>query len=166
MRWSYKSSQQSYQWRERMDSILLKGLSKKEKESFLAIFTQKNIAQGETIKKEGEALKKAFFLTEGEIGLRKISSEEEMEVATIKGGDDTFFSLACMLLSGKSLTTVVAKKECKILEILQEDFYQFCEENEIIGIKILRNTTQMLTSFLQKSDVKIAEMYKTLEEVL
>ena len=149
-----------------MDSRLFKGLSQKEKESFLAIFTQINIAKGETIKKEGEALKKAFFLTEGEITLRKTSSEEEMEVSIIKGGEDVFFSLSCMLLSGKSLTTVITTKESKILEVSQHDFYHFCQENEKIGVKILQNSTQMLTSFLQKSDVKIAEMYKTLEEVL
>lgn len=149
-----------------MDSKLFKGLNQKEKASFLAIFTQISIAKGETIKKEGEALKKAFFLTEGEITLRKTSSEEEMDVGIIKGGEDIFFSLSCMLLSGKSLTTVVTTTESKILEIAQHDFYNFCQKNEKIGVKILQNTTEMLTSFLQKSDIKIAEMYKTLEEVL
>jgi len=149
-----------------MNSNLAQGLDEKEKELLLAIFSEIKVAKDQIIKKEGEALQKAFFLKEGEVLITKSSSEEEMQVGIAKGGDDIFFSITCMLQGGKSLTTVVATKESAILEVTQKDFFDFCQKNPQIGVKVLINVTQMMTNFLKKSDEKIAEMYKTLEEVL
>jgi len=149
-----------------MDSSLLKGLNEKEKELFFTIFTKLKIAKDQIIKQEGDTLQKAFFLMQGEVLIKKSSSEEDMQVAVIKGGEDVFFSITCMLQNGKSLTTVVATKESVTLEVAQKDFLNFCQQNPQIGVKILTNITQMMAGFLKKSDEKIAEMYKTLEEVL
>jgi len=149
-----------------MDSSLLKGLSEKEKETFFTIFSELKIAKDQIIKQEGDALQKAFFLTEGEVLIKKSSSEEEMQVGVAKGGDDIFFSITCMLYNGNSLTTVVTTKESVILEVAQKDFFDFCQKNPQIGVKVLTNVTQLMARFLKKGDEKIAEMYKTLEEVL
>ena len=149
-----------------MNSSLLQGLNEKEKELFLAVFTETKIAKNQIIKKEGDSLEKAFFLIQGELTVLKSSSEEDMQVAVITGGEDVFFSISCMLHNGTSLTTVRATKESVILEVVQKDFFDFCQKNPQIGVKILINVTQTMTRFLKKSDEKIAEMYKTLEEVL
>ena len=149
-----------------MESELFEGLNREEKESFLNIFTQRSIEKGTTIKKEGEHIKRAFFLKEGEISISKHSSDEEMNLAKIQGGEDIIFSLDSLIDGGQSLTTIVATKKSTILEIEQKKFLNFCDANPIIGNKILQNITKILVRFLRKSDDKISEMYKTLEEVL
>ena len=149
-----------------MESKLLDGLAKREQEKFLEICTTRNIEAGERIKKEGEKLSKAFFLLDGEVSVLKTSSNEAMEVATLPSSEDIWFSITCMLQNGKSLTSVVAKEECSVLELTQKDFYAFCQREPQIGVVVLQNVVKLISGYLQKSDEKIAEMYKTLEEVL
>jgi len=149
-----------------VESSLVRGLNKKEQEQFLSIFKELKIAKNKIIKKEGDALKKAFLLTQGEVVVKKSSSEEDMQVSVVSAGEDVFFSITCMLQNGNSLTTVQATKESVILELQQKDFFDFCQKNPQIGVKVLINVTQMVSQFLKESDEKIAEMYKTLEEVL
>ena len=149
-----------------MESRLLDGLSSVQKEKFLKICEQKKVHAGERMKKEGQKLSKAFFLVEGKVSVLKTSSSEEMEVAALTKDDDIWFSITCMLQNGKSLTSVVAKEECTILELTQKDFYDFCHDEPEIGVAVLQNVVKLISGFLQKSDEKISEMYKTLEEVL
>ncbi len=149
-----------------MESRLLEGLSPEQKEKFLKKGTEKKIQAGKRIKKEGEKLSAAFFLLEGEVSVLKSSSSEEMEVATLSSEPDIWFSITCMLQDGESLTSVVAKDECLILELAQKEFYAFCRDDPEAGVILLQNVLKLISGFLQKSDQKIAEMYKTLEEVL
>lgn len=149
-----------------MDSLIFNGLSDEEKKSFLKSFKQKEVKKDEIIKKENEKIEKAFFLIDGEVEVRKKSAGEDMQVATIKDGDGICFSITCMLDGGKSLTTVIATKKSVIMEISRKDFINFSQANPDIGVKILQNVTKMLCNIIRKSDDKITEMYKTLEEVL
>ena len=149
-----------------MDSLIFNGLSNEEKNSFLKSFKQKEIKKDKIIKNEGEKIEKVFFLIEGEVEVRKKSSGEDMQVAKITNGEGICFSITCMLDGGKSLTTIIATKNSVIMEISRKDFISFSQANPAIGVKILQNVTKMLCNIIRKSDDKIAEMYKTLEEVL
>jgi len=149
-----------------MESELFEGLDPQEKSSFLALFDHKKIDKETTIKKEGEKLEGAFFLLDGEVSVRKRSSDEEMEVASIQGGEDLLFSLDSLVDGGPSLTTVIATRPSTILEIDRQAFWEFCRNNPAAGAKVLENLTIRLVQILRKSDEKVAEMYKTLEEVL
>lgn len=149
-----------------MESSLFAGLREAEKQLFLEVFQEKKIPKDQLVKQEGERMQKAFFLREGELLVQKQTSDENMEIGRIGSDEDIFFSVDCLLYEGNSLTTVKATQESIILEILQKDFFDFCQNNEAVGVKILANLTQLLIQFLRKNDSKIAEMYKTLEEVL
>ena len=149
-----------------MKSRLFEGLNEKERSDFLARFKSKKFAQGETIKQEGQRFDRAFFITSGSVEVRRKSSEEEMVVAQIGGGDDVLFSADSLIDGGVSLTTVIATKESEAIMIEKGVFADYCRQNPQIGAKVLMNLTKMLTQFLRKGDEKIAEMYKTLEEVL
>jgi len=149
-----------------MDSLLFEGLSKDEKENFLNSFAKRKIKKAEVIKKENEVQDKAFFLLEGEVSVIKKSSGEDMQVCNIKGGEDIFFSVTCMIDGGESSTTVIANKASIIMEISQKEFMLFYQANPSIGIKVLENSVKLLTKIIRKNDEKITEMYKTLEEVL
>ena len=149
-----------------MESKLFNGLDEEEKNSFLSLFVKKSIESSVTLKKEGESMHKAFFLLEGEVSVRKHSSDEEMEVATVRGGDDILFSLDTLIRTGESITTVVTAEKSTILEIEQKQFLAFCRDYPVAGTKLLQNIAILLVTFLRKSDDKITEMYKTLEEVL
>ena len=149
-----------------MNSRLFEGLDEKERTAFLGLFETKKIAKGDTIKKEGQSRSDAFFLTNGSVEVRRKSSEEEMAVAQIEGGEDVLFSADSLIDGGVSLTTVIATQESEAIFVKRSDFIDFCRQNPQAGAKVLLNLTAMLTQFLRKGDEKIAEMYKTLEEVL
>ncbi len=149
-----------------MESRLLDGLNEEEKSAFLALFENKKIAKGETIKKEGQKRTDAFFVTAGSVEVRRSSTDEEMAVAQMEGGEDVLFSADSLIDGGVSLTTVIATKESEAIFIERRKFENFCRQNPETGTKLLLNLTKMLTQFLRKGDEKIAEMYKTLEEVL
>ncbi|RRS31967.1 MAG: hypothetical protein P794_02505 [Epsilonproteobacteria bacterium (ex Lamellibrachia satsuma)] len=148
-----------------MDNALFKRLNSQEKEAFLNLFREKKIQKGQIIKQEKTNTENAFFLKEGELLVKKNTSDDMMEIATVST-EDVCFSITCLVDGGKSTTSVSAKKDSIILEITQKDFFAFCERNPETGVKILKNATIMLAKFLRKSDEKNAEMYKTLEEVL
>ncbi len=149
-----------------MESKLFSNLSSKEKELFLNFCQKEQIQKKQIIKKEGENPKKAFFLLKGEVIIKKNSSQGEIEVATIKGGEDVLFSFTCMIDGKASLTTVQAKSECTLLSFDKRSFFTFCNQNPKTGIKILQNALELMATFLRNSDEKIAQMYQTLEEVL
>ncbi len=149
-----------------MDSLIFEGLSDDNKKDFLKSFKQKEIKKDEIIKNENEKLEKAFFLIEGEVKVEKEFSGKNMQVCNIDAEEDIFFSITCMLDSGKSLTTVVAKKKSIIMEISKKELINFCQTNPTIGIKILENINKLLSKIIRKNDNKIFKMYKTLEEVL
>ncbi len=149
-----------------MDSLIFEGLSDDNKKKFLKSFKQKEIKKDEIIKNENEKLEKAFFLIEGEVEVKKEFSGENMQVCNIKAEEDIFFSITCMLDSGKSLTTVVAKKNSVIMEISKKELINFCQINPTVGIKILENINKLLSKIIRKNDNKISKMYNTLEEVL
>ncbi len=149
-----------------MQSRLFANLSREEQEKFLALCTKERIPKGSLIKKEGERVRKAFFLIEGEVAVKKSSSQGEMEVATIKGGEDVVFSFTCMIDGGKSLTTIVAKSECSLLSFDKKVWLKFCEQNPKSGIVLMQNALELMALFLRNSDEKIIQMYQTLEEVL
>ncbi|BAF69208.1 Crp/Fnr family transcriptional regulator [Nitratiruptor sp. SB155-2] len=148
-----------------MENPIFEGLNEEEKRSFLSLFTKKEVQKGDVIKQEGDRLKKGFFLENGRLVVKKHSSEGEIEVATISDSS-LFFSLTCLVDGGKSLTTVEAQENSTILEISQKEFFAFCQKNPATGVKILKNITLLLAKYLRKSDEKIVQMYKTLEEVL
>ncbi len=149
-----------------MQSRLFTGLEPQEQERFLALCTKEHVPKGTLIKKEGERVKKAFFLIEGEMAVKKNSSQGEMEVATIKGGEDVVFSFTCMIDGGKSLTTIVAKTECSLLSFDKKVWLKFCEQNPKSALVLMQNALELMASFLRKSDEKLIQMYQTLEEVL
>ena len=147
-----------------MNSVIFDGLSKEEKEEFLSVFEKRSFKAGDIIKKEGQSRKCAFFVTEGEVIIKK--GKDETEIGTIKGGEDLFFSVTCLIDGGKSLTTVKAKTDTKTLRITQKKLFDFCQKNPQIGEKVMENIAKLLAKFLRRSDEKIVQMYTTLEEVL
>ncbi len=149
-----------------MDSKLFANMDTKTKEAFLQLCKKEQIKSGTIIKKEGAKTDKAFFLLEGTVSVKKSSSQGEMEVATIKGGEDVLFSFTCMIDGGKSLTTIEATSNCVLLSFTKKEFLHFCTQNSEAGNQILQNALSMMAAFLRKSDEKIAQMYQTLEEVL
>ncbi len=149
-----------------MDSKLFANMDSKTKEVFLQLCKKEPIKSGTIIKKEGAKTDKAFFLLEGTVNVKKSSSQGEMGVATIQGGEDVLFSFTCMLDGGKSLTSIEATSDCVLLSFTKKEFLQFCTQNPEAGNQMLVNALSMMAAFLRKSDEKIAQMYQTLEEVL
>ncbi len=149
-----------------MKSRLFANLSPQEQEQFLQICKKEQIQKGAVIKKEAQKVEKAFFLIEGEVVVKKSSSQGEMEVATIKGDEDVIFSFTCMIDGGATLTTVQARSNCMLYSFTKKDFFGFCKQNPKIGIKLLQNALEIMAIFLRRSDEKIVQMYQTLEEVL
>ncbi len=151
----------------KIGSRLFDKIDKAPLETLYGTFKEKEVEDGTVLRKEGESVKSAFFLLEGEISVSKHSGENEtLEVATVKEGEDICFSLSSLIDGGKSLTTLKAKGKSKIAEISQGDFFNFCTNYPDAGVVLLHNVLNTMTGFLRQSDDKIAEMYKTLEEVL
>ncbi len=125
----------------------------------------KEYEKGSILKKEGEQGKMAFFIQEGEVVVKKSSSEGEMDVAIINS-EEICFSLTCLIDGGESLTTVEAVKKTKVILIEQKSFFDLCRKEPALGVKILANVAKLMAGFLRNADDKIAQMYKTLEEVL
>ncbi|ADV45820.1 Crp/Fnr family transcriptional regulator [Nitratifractor salsuginis] len=148
-------------------SQLFDGLDSKQIEEVLSAFASHTVPKGTVLREEGKATTAAFFLEIGSIRVHKHSSEgEELEIAVIEGGEDVLFSLTSLVDGGSSLTKLITASECTIREIDRKKFLDFCRKHPEIGMVLLKNLTQALARFLRRSDEKIAEMYKTLEEVL
>ncbi|WP_292662659.1 Crp/Fnr family transcriptional regulator [Nitratifractor sp.] len=145
---------------------LLEGVSAKARDAFLARCKEEKVPKGTVLKKEGQSAPGAFSLEKGTLSIRRRSGDEEMEVAVATPKDGILFSLTCLVDGGPSLTTVVVVEECTIRRIDRADCDAFCAEEPEAAAEVLRNLSRLLAGHLRKSDAKIAEMYKTLEEVL
>jgi len=145
---------------------LLEGVGDKARDAFLARCKEEKVSEGTVLKQEGQSAPGAFSLEKGTLSIRRRSGEEEMEVAVATPEDHILFSLTCLVDGGPSLTTVVAAGECTLRRIDRTAFEAFCAGEPEAAAQVLRNLTRLLAGHLRKSDAKIAEMYKTLEEVL
>ncbi|QOP45807.1 Crp/Fnr family transcriptional regulator [Sulfurimonas paralvinellae] len=149
-----------------MEKEIFNDLDTGEKQEFLQMFTNREINKDDLIRSEGEKYKSGFYLLSGKIAVIKNSSSEDIEVIEATKDDDIFFSFSSLIDSGMSLTTIKAKTSCTIAEISDKEFFEFCQKNPQIGVKIMQRSMNMLMRFLRNSDKKLTEMYKTLEEVL
>ncbi|WP_353663139.1 cyclic nucleotide-binding domain-containing protein [Hydrogenimonas sp. SS33] len=127
---------------------------------------RKEVARGEKLRKEGQTCDSAFFLLEGAVSVTKRSGDEDVEVATVRGGEDVCFSLTSLIDGGVSLTTL-SVTEAGAIAVLEKDVFEdFCKSHADAGVILKGNILSALAGFLRQADGKIAEMYKTLEEVL
>lgn len=148
------------------DKGIFADLNDDEKQEFAKIFEEKALQESTTLREEGKKYATAFYLLEGEIGVYKKSSGNETKVTSINDTQDIFFSFTSLIDAKKSLTTLICAKECKIAEVKRGDFFNFCSNNPKAGVKILKKSCEMLSSFLRIGDERLMQMYKTLEEVL
>lgn len=103
--------------------------------------------EGDIIFKEGDITKEMYFILEGQVKIIKIVHNEIQNLGYLNKGD--FFGEMSTFTDQKRTATVVAHKNCILLEINAESFQTMIEQASEFGLKVVKTLcTRLLKSNL------------------
>ena len=115
--------------------------------------------------KEGESGNSMYIMCEGEVEITKrltlvIDQDlpKEKRMIRLKAEDGVSFGEMALLENDARSATVTALTDCRLLELLREDFLGFIRENNSTGCKILLRLAQLLSQFLRKTDQDVVKL--------
>ena len=154
---------------------ILEGLSSDQLEKVLAIMTEIEVPPGEEIIRDGEPGDTMYILTKGAVQVSKTLTlkvsrrdfgEKEKRLIVLDSRDYPAFGEVALLENDKRTATVTALTESKLFEIERLKFEQLCEQEPIIGYRIIRNIAKGICAHLHKANMDILKLTTALSIAL
>ena len=130
---------------------MFKELSKKDISLVTKLINSRSYIAGEQIFTQGDPGLGLYIIRNGEVTIKKFTSESEgLHLATLFKGD--FFGELALIDGEKRSASAIAKTDTKIAVIFKPDLDEFIEKYPQKGIKILKGVLQIITYRLRKMD--------------
>ncbi len=130
---------------------MFKELSKKDLSLVSKLINNRSYIAGEYIFSQGDPGLGLYIIRNGEVTIKKFTSENEgLLLATLFKGD--FFGELALIDGEKRSASAIAKTDTKIAVIFKPDLDEFIEKYPQKGIKILKGVLQIITYRLRKMD--------------
>ncbi|MBW2015716.1 MAG: cyclic nucleotide-binding domain-containing protein [Deltaproteobacteria bacterium] len=156
-------------------STLFKGLEDREIDEVLKIARETRFPKDSLIMEEGEEGDTLYMVLEGELDVSKS--------LTMKFGDDDFRTTdkvltrirpqdhevlgeMALICRDKRSASVMARTDCRLIEIRRDDFIRLVEENPRLGVKILLNLSELLIGRLRQSSEDVVKLTTALSIAL
>ena len=136
--------------------MILDGLTPEEMEAIEKIAKVEDYKQGSHIIDEGKAGTTFFLLLSGRVEIRKRIAGCHYKKLVELGPCGMFGEVAFLGVESRS-ASVVALRDCKVLEFDGKKTEQFMNENPAIGLKLYRGMARELAARLAKSDEDIKD---------
>ena len=118
---------------------------------------------GQYIIKEGEIGDKLYILNTGKVEiLRKTLNNEEYTVAILDSKDYIFFGEIALIDSDRRSASVKATTDCEVLSIDRESFIKLCENDSLMGYKIILQISKRISGTLRKMNKDVITLFEAL----
>lgn len=154
---------------------ILEGLSAQELEKVLAVITQREVAPGQEIIRDGESGDTMYVLVKGTVQISKALTlkvsrrdfgEKEKRLIVLDSHNYPIFGEVALLESSERTATVTAVDACTVLEIERGSFEGLCEREPSIGYRIVRSIARDVCARLRKSNLDILKLTTALSLAL
>ena len=152
------------------------GLSDNKLEMIKQIIKEKTVEAGSTIIKEGTKGTEMFILLDGEVEVSKSlllkiagrgMDQRDKSLIRLTGNDYAFFGeMALFDKDAERSASVIAKSNCVIAEITQEDFFKLAESDHEIGYHVLKNIVTIISNRLDKTTQDVLKLTTALSLAL
>lgn len=152
--------------KERLSKVkLFKDLTSEEMNRFVKIVNIRDFAENEEILREGEKGGELYIVYEGEVEVQKKTIYGDYYTcAVLSGGSNCFFGEVALLDNDVRSATIKSITPVSAFVIEHDDFMAFCNDNMVIGYKIMREISKLLCSRLRKADRDILTLFEALVE--
>ena len=120
---------------------------------------------GSVIMREGENGNSMYFFVEGTVDVSKTmtlkldsgaNSKVEKSLVILKAQSVSIFGEMAMLEDEPRSATITASTPCVLYEVERADFIRLCDDNPVLGLKLLRGIAGVMSGRIRKtSDDKL-----------
>lgn len=152
--------------KERLSEVkLFKDLTPDEMDRFARIVSIRNFRENEEILREGEKGGELYIVYEGDVEVQKKTIYGDYYTcAVLTGCSNCFFGEVALLDNDVRSATIKSITPVSTFVIEHDDFMSFCNENMVIGYKIMREISKLLCGRLRKADRDILTLFEALVE--
>jgi len=136
--------------------MILDGLTPEEMQAVEKLATASVYKQGSLIIEEGKAGTTFFLLLSGRVEVRKRITGGQYKKLIELGPCGVFGEVAFLGVESRS-ASVIALRDCEVLEFDGKETERFMNENPAIGLKLYRGMARELAERLAKSDDDIKD---------
>ena len=157
-------------------SPIFQGLSPAQIERIADCAQVERHQKGDTVIREGDHGEGMYILTAGKVQVSRtvtlslsrthVGEAEKSFLEMDASGHPAFGEMA--LLEDNSLrgATITAVTDIELLEILQSDFDKLCEEDPLLGYRVLRNMASQLSARLRRTNQDVLKLSSALSLAL
>ncbi|MBN2428169.1 MAG: cyclic nucleotide-binding domain-containing protein [Deltaproteobacteria bacterium] len=134
-------------------------LAENDLENMISYFKFKNIAQGETLWKEGEMSDQLAFIVGGKIKITKETEFKGREVVVGVFGKGTLAGELCILDGQPRATSASAMENSTLLLLSKDNFDKILAENPEAGMRLLKSLLLAASTRLRQAINRTAAMF-------
>jgi CRP/FNR family transcriptional regulator, cyclic AMP receptor protein len=113
--------------------------------------------------KEGEFGDVLYILYSGKVRiLRNTLSNDEYTVVILDSKDHIFFGEVALIDSDRRSASVVAETDCDALSIDRKSFIKLCEDDPLMGYKIVLQIAKRISGSLRKMNKDVITLFEAL----
>lgn len=154
--------------------VLLSDLSDEDLNRIWSISIRMDIPKGTVIMTEGEMGDSMYFFAEGEVDVSKNLTMKigkgfgnaEKSMVKLNSEKVSFFGDMAMLQQEPRSATITASTDCVLYEVKRGDFIRLCDENPVMGLKVLRRISSTLCDRIRKGNEDVLKLTTALSIAL
>lgn len=148
-----------------MQADIFFGIKRKHIERIASICQEKYFRKGETIFEENSAGDELYVIASGEVEInvdpalvsdRNDASSEQWTIARLRRGQ-SFGEIALVDQGIRSATARCASRDTHLLVIPRNEILSLCEEDSLLGYRLMRNLAADLSMKLRGTDFQIRD---------
>ncbi|OHD15853.1 MAG: Crp/Fnr family transcriptional regulator [Spirochaetes bacterium GWD1_27_9] len=130
---------------------------------FSLIMKKEKFVAKDYIIKEGNVGDKLYILNKGSVKiLRHTLNNEEYTVAIYNDKENIFFGEVGLVDNERRSASVIAETECEVFSVGRKDFLTLCEEDTLMGYKVILQIAKRISSTLRKMNRDVIILFEAL----
>ena len=150
-------------------------LSDEQIRKMSSIMRREEFGPGDVVIREGDMGDEMYILEEGTVDVSKVVmlrvgrhdfGQREKTIARLSGEHPVFFGAMAMLEREGRSATVTAVTRCRLLVIEREDFERVCEEDPLMGYRMVTNIARVVSGRLRDTNQDVLKLTTALSLAL
>lgn len=155
--------------------FIFSSLDNHELEDIIRITKQQRFNEGDFIMQEGDGGDSMYLIMEGEVEVSKSLTmkfgdddfrEIEKVLTRYRPEDHAIFGEMALISQEKRSASIIARTDCRLLEIKKDDFLKLIEKEHRLGVKVLMKLMEFLVNRLRQSNQDIIRLTTALSIAL
>jgi CRP-like cAMP-binding protein len=141
------------------DSAFLKGLEDGDLAMLAESLQEKELQEGTTVFIENMPGETLYLIKSGAVRITKMMAEGEDKIVLVLGPEEVFGELS-IIAGGQRTATARIAESGTLLSLSRRDFDLLCERHPRLGVKLVRNITEVFSRRVRESEQDYCDMLR------